>query len=215
MTLVFRQINQAKSALLDLDSGLADQMEKELDQLSMYPDIKIHISPHGFIFYLRCPKEMKGAIPLITTIHNGRWVPKGIEFYRNEHERHQREEDLFVGDFYLPLLAGSKKILYVSDHASRYWRDLNRPEETAVLKCDSLRQGEHNFHRFAGDEKVISKAIQSYRTFYKELNEWIGGLKIDPSSIITLHGHSMMPNKDGESRWNFCIAPSEREDYEI
>jgi predicted N-formylglutamate amidohydrolase len=156
-------------------------------------------------------------------LHNGSYTPDNIPFLFDGPNR-KLEEDIHTLELYLPLFLEHGGTL-VLPFASRYFVDLNRPKEYAVLNYGT-QNGQPNFDKdttFPEQKEVRSQGLAYYRAFYAKLSQFLN------QDSIVFSGHSMRAyDKDaptyaeaktrvvkepGKRRGQFCLIFHD-EDYE-
>lgn len=173
----------------DFEKGLRCKIEEEIIMLrSIDKNIKSRIYREGFAVY----KSGRGKV-VSATIHAGGYVPKGVVLRQNERER-KKEEDLFTGELYLPVFLENGGY-WITSHISRYFVDLNRPKEKAILLYDA-HDGATNWAGGNDRKKAEQAAKEYYESFYRAASEILG------NADFIFSGHSMN-NKKG--RGDFCL----------
>lgn len=171
-----------------LEKDLKRIVEEELEMLRhMDKDIQVELF-NGFAVYSLGDHNL-----VVATVHNGSYVPNGVELRQSADER-AKEEDLFTGELYLPIFL-EKGGIWMTSHLSRYFVDLNRPKEKAILYYDS-NQGVSNF--VVENPDAEKRALEFYKQFYSTAKEIIPGK-------FLFSGHSMNPEKEERKRGNFCL----------
>ncbi|MBU0535661.1 MAG: N-formylglutamate amidohydrolase [Nanoarchaeota archaeon] len=189
----FKTIDHALQSIPFNDKGLRELAEQELLRLrTLEKNVQVYLDPSGFAVYNLGNKDF-----VLATVHNGIYVPDGIPFHADASERHTSEEDILTGELYMPLFLDLGGV-WLNTFVSRYFADLNRPKPNSILSCGADK-GEKNFERFEGDNKIIQAGENYYDSFYGSLAHIIL-----PGSFV-FSGHSMLPEKDGEKRGDFCL----------
>lgn len=183
-----------------LEPWLQDSVRKELEWVrSIDSAVLARVYPEGFVEY-RYPQHSNF---LLQTIHNGRSAP-AIPFDIDENER-LTEEDLHTAELYAPLFFELKGI-WRSVHVSRYFVDVNRAMDKAILRYGGVRGQRYNCPEFEERNYWEAWGQALYELFYETLLN-----TIDENTIV-FNGHSMRDVREGYQRGDFCII-GEMDEY--
>ena len=180
-----------------LEDGLKESVIRELVSVRQADqDVKVWVHESGFVVYRRGDSNF-----VLATVHNGSHVPKGVKLKQGGEER-KKEEDLHTSELYMPLFLvhGGH---WISCHVSRYFVDLNRPWDRAILSYGS--EGESNLATKRNKREIEERAAHLYGEFYRQ-----AALVMGQDSYV-FSGHSMC---DRDNRGDFClIYAKEREGW--
>lgn len=201
-------INYSKvdTALGNANLGnLAQELEilvnNELLKIKSDKEVKVAIFKPGIIISKKPKQHGSKDNLLLTTIHNGTYIPANIEkyFYWNS-KRRRTEEDIGTADLYRGLfheLGGT----WINVLFSRFWIDLNRTKENALFKYEADTKYNVNLEK-------MSKYLEESEKYYNSFYALIAGL-IQEDNLFIFSGHSMRDKKD---RPDYCLIHKSDDD---
>jgi hypothetical protein len=176
-----------------LSPDLQPIAQKEFELLrKLNRNIKVQIHPSGFVVY-----SLKKSNFVFTTVHNGTYAPPEIPFLYSPKSR-AKEEDLYSFELYLPIFLKLGGI-FINTWVSRYFVDLNRPKDKAILSYTKSGQ-KQNYKSFPHFSAVNKLAKEYYLDFYSTLKKYLN------KKTILFDGHTMRAtNLDNTKRPNICL----------